>query len=137
MKNSRRIILVASITLLFAISGTFFYLGRESNISVEKDKIIINGVYGTNILFEDIQDIKLENAIPKVLKKTNGMNVGDNLKGEFEVENLGKVKLFLSSKKTCIYIYTEDIIILNLKDSQDTEQLYKLIKSRTTNNNNY
>jgi hypothetical protein len=130
IKKSAKFILVGIITLLFVISGSIYYLGRECNVSVEKDKIVISGIYGRNILFEDIEDIRLESSIPQVLRKTNGMNVGDTLKGNFEVKDLGKVELFLNSKETCIYIYTDEIIILNLKDSQDTEQLYKLIKSR-------
>ena len=130
MKKSVKIILVGIIILFFTVTASIFYLGRASIISVEQDKVVISGMYGREVLFSDIKDIKLENETPVVLRKLNGFDFGDNLKGKFEVKDVGKVNLFLSSRKTCIYIYTKDIIILNLKDSKDTEQLYKLINSR-------
>lgn len=105
-----------------------FILGiKPADISINSQNIDISGIYGDKVPLEDIKNITLENSIPKILKKTNGIDIGNRLKGNFKLKELDKGKLFIQSKTgKFIYIFTKNsYIIINYSDTEKTESLYK------------
>jgi len=130
-------IMIAVISVFFAavvigVSSLMFSGNKASDIIIGSNYIEIKGMYGTDIKYDDIKEVTLKESIPKIIAKTNGSNLGSKLKGNFKLEELGKVKLFIDKDKPpFIFIKSDqDYIIINLGSRQTTEDIYKKIKEK-------
>ncbi|GAA0177481.1 hypothetical protein SH2C18_07070 [Clostridium sediminicola] len=131
IKTRVKVIIGSIIIFILLIFGSLFYISQESKITLENDRINISGIYGTDIYYKDILNIELSSTRPRITKKINGLNLRNNYKGKFELEDLGRANLFIHSDDSYIYIYLDNgIYIINLSDINETTQLYKLIKTR-------
>jgi outer membrane lipoprotein SlyB len=126
-----KIILAVVITAVVVITGSLAYgiifETRPVKVEITADTIGIKGMYGVTVPLSNIKNITLEDGMPKVLAKTNGFNAGDVLKGNFRLEGIGAVKLFVQSRTgPFIYIVTTqgDTVIINYRDGQQTRELY-------------
>lgn len=127
MKTSVKLI-IGSIALVFVAVGVLIYFSSlPAEINVTDESVEITGIYGETIPASEITGISISAHLPKVLAKTNGSNVGSRLKGNFRVEELGKVKLFVNADKPPFIVLHqgEEIIILNRDDPQKTKELYR------------
>lgn len=124
------IIGIILVTLLL-VSGLLLVGVIESKIVVNPEEIIISGMYKRIIDRDDITVITLQDNIPKVLQKVNGFDFGYTLKGNFELEGIGRGNLYIQENiSPYIVIKTEDrFYIINFKDPQKTKILFEeLIK---------
>lgn len=120
--------------VIFALSAAliapmFFFGGQDTVITVGDQEIKISGMYGTTIAFADLEDVKLVEEIPRILARTNGYAAGSVLKGNFKLEELGYVKLYLMSDKGP-YLIIQDkkgYYIVNYKDQSLIIELYDKI----------
>lgn len=136
LKKEKKI-MITVISVFFAaivigVSSLMFSGNKASDIIIGNNDIEIKGMYGTDILIDDIKEVTLEESIPRIIAKTNGSNLGSKLKGNFKLEELGKVKLFIDKDKPpFIFIKLEQgYVIINLDNKQDTENLYGKIKEK-------
>ncbi|HHX87130.1 MAG TPA: hypothetical protein GX693_02995, partial [Firmicutes bacterium] len=70
--------------------GTLLIYGNLSpRVEAKSEGIAISGMYGTTIPSEEITGICLENEIPKILRRNNGLDSGEIKKGHFTLDGLG------------------------------------------------
>lgn len=140
--NSRRsdgklqssvIFIIGFIVLIFiSVASLIIYWSVESKVNVSEDYFEITGIYGMKLDIDDIKDISLADNIPKINRKTNGFDFGKILKGNFELDEIGNVKLYIN-RGTAPYInikYRNSHVILNFKDSSKTQDLYYELKKQ-------
>lgn len=127
---------IVSVIVAFAVMvslgvGALLYFGSKTPvIDINSNYIAISGMYGIQIPMQDISDIRLEEKIPKVIRKTNGSDVGPKLKGHFVLEGMGAVRLFVNKDKG-LFIYIQEgssYIIVNDDDAEKTKALYENLK---------
>lgn len=112
------------------VFGIIVYSARGPEIEVTNDRITIKGMYGTTIDKDDIVEVSIVDSIPKVLRKTNGIDLVYILKGRFILEDIGKSVLFINENSPpYIVIKTENsTYIINYRDSNKTLELYDKLK---------
>lgn len=134
MKTSTKIIIGAVISFLVLILGGVGILLYQSNLpttyEISNNSLNIGGIYGETIAYKDINNISLIESLPKIKLRTNGSAIGDTLKGYFDIEELGNVKLFVNkAQPPFILIKTEKrIVILNDESAEKTKKLFERIK---------
>ena len=100
------------------------------SISVEtlEYSIKIKGLYGTEIAYQDIVEIKELDSIPYFGLKTNGINIGFMNIGIFTYKELGKVRLFeLKKEKPYILIIVKNEKIVLGLGKEKNEEIYKIM----------
>ena len=128
--NGKTIFTIILIILIFA--GAFFMI-NNSKVTLVEESIEISGLYSINLDYSDIEEVKLEDSLPKNLKRTSGIDFFGTYLGNFKADNMEDLKMFLKSRKEpYIYIKTKDnnYIIMNTKDRKNTEKLYEDINSK-------
>jgi len=133
-------ITVFLILVTIGVSVSLYYSYQASEITIEDGYIIIEGFYGEDIPINEIDDLYIEETLPKITFKNNGSSIGNKKKGNFKLEGIGKAKLFVdTSKPPFIYIeWNEKLFIMNTDTRQETEALFEaivagdaLLKSKT------
>jgi len=127
LKTATKLIF-ATIIIFFIFTG-FVYLSITSSpkIEIDADYFQIEDLYAVKIEASDINQITIEEKIPKRIMRLNGFNLAGSLKGHFELENTGIARLYVNvNNPPFIYIHTsEGLIILNQNDRESTEQLFR------------
>ena len=124
---------IVSLIIVAIVFGGLFFTMRSSKVELQGEAIKISGAYGINIDINDIKDVSLEEALPKNLSRTNGIDFfGQKYIGKFSSADLGKMKLFVYAAKgpyLHITLNNEDYkhIIIACKDKDQTQALYKSI----------
>lgn len=102
-------------------------LCRGTSVSYTNETLRISGMYGTEIPSSEIRRVSLEQTLPEITWRTNGLSVGDVKKGYFRTGDDRKVKLFLASDKAPFLhvqtIWNEDIYI-NSSRPEEMRELY-------------
>jgi hypothetical protein len=104
---------------------------KQAAISEKTDGFRIEGMYGLTIGYSDIVKADTVNAMPSIRIRTNGFASGSILKGNFQLSDRSKVKLFVNRKRPpFIRLQThEKVIYINRDSHTETISLFKLIKS--------
>jgi len=100
------------------------------SISVEtlEYSIKIKGLYGTEIAYQDIIEIKELDSIPYYGLKTNGINLGFMNIGIFTYKEIGKIRLFeLKKEKPYILIIGKNEKIVLGLGKEKNEEIYKIL----------
>lgn len=121
------VVITAVVIIIGSLAGSMIFETRPVKVEITSQTIDIKGMYGVEIPVSSIENITLEEGMPKVLAKTNGFNAGGTLKGNFRLEGIGAAKLFIQSQAgPFIYIVTAqgDTVIINYRDGQQTRELY-------------
>jgi hypothetical protein len=121
------LVIVAAVAVFVIV--LFNSIKKETEVSITETQIEIIGHYGTTYQIQDVDEVSLEDAIPKINRKVNGSELGDIKKGNFEVEGLGNCKLFIHSKSgPYVYILMDNgYTFINFEDSNKTQNLYELL----------
>jgi len=102
-------------------------------ISVETsaESLRIKGLYGTEILYRDIEEIKVLDTIPIWGLKTNGINLGFMNIGMFTYKELGKVRLFEIKKEKpyILIVRKKEKIVLGL-GKEKNEEIYRIVEEK-------
>jgi len=135
MKTSSKILLGGIIFFLIVLTGGIVYSMQTNSkpvvLVLSQQSVEITGMYGVTLERASIRDISLQETLPAILKRTNGSAVENHLKGNFTMETVGKVKLFIDrSIPPFIMIRTEDqTIFVNQGTAADTKALYDAMLS--------
>jgi len=90
---------IAIAVLIIVGAGTSWMIsaGLEDNeFVVANDHVEIEGMYGEEIPFQEINSANLVDALPVLVTRTNGFALAKHLKGYFRAENGKTVKLFVN-----------------------------------------
>lgn len=125
MKRKSRI--YGWLLLVVFLGVVAFPLCRGTSVSYTNETLRISGMYGTEIPCSEIRRVSLEQTLPEITWRTNGLSVGDVKKGYFRTGDDRKVKLFLASDKAPFLhvqtIWNEDIYI-NSSRPEEIRKLY-------------
>jgi hypothetical protein len=130
--NPQSIILALVITVFIILSSMFLIKG----ISVETldASLKIKGLYGTEVQYKDITEIKEIDSMPIWGLKTNGINLGFMNIGMFTYKELGKVRLFeLKKEKPYVLMVSKtEKIVLGLGKEKNKE-IYRIVEEKIKN----
>lgn len=121
--------LVLLIVTFLGFTSILFWAWKQPVVTMSPDYIKISGVYGVEIPLKKVKTISLRNSLPEILNKMSGLELGDVLKGNYQLNQLGKARLSLYlNREEYIYISTDkNYYIINCKDDQKTKELYQSI----------
>lgn len=112
-------------TAVMMVSGA-----RAPKIYIEDETVVIESAYGTEIPLDSIQEVAMIELEGKQLSKISGFNLGDRLRGRFQVEGLGNAQVFQQGKPcNSVLIRTEKrMYLINLGTEAENEKLRKEIE---------
>lgn len=121
-------LIIAATAIVFVVillSGT----KEAAEVSISDTEIEISGQYGIVYQIQDVDEVRLEDTIPKINRKVNGSSIGGFKKGDFDVEGLGICRLFIHSDSgPYVYIRIGDsYCVINAQDSSQTQQLFDVL----------
>ena len=118
IQNYSIIGILSIIVIVFSVSA--FVLFTKNEVVIENDTLVITGSYGTEWKIDDIEDIYLNETIPNIKRRTNGASFGNRKKGNFELDFLGRGKLFVQTNKApFLFIIKKDEYIIISGDSEE------------------
>ncbi|MGI6307747.1 MAG: DUF3784 domain-containing protein [Dethiobacteria bacterium] len=127
MNRSTKII-IGSIIVFFVGIGVIILISAQTpEILISAETVQIKGLYGIEIDRSDINDVNLVDIMPAVIRKTNGFDCGNILKGNFLLQGGVKAKLYVNAgKPPFIEITTQEgLIILNQGNPERTAALFQ------------
>lgn len=113
--------------VLFVIA-TLIYLGlRPPVVSVLPDLLSVrSGLHGDEIAMADIDQVTLEESLPRVLRRANGFALGATLRGRFVLEDVGDARLFIRRDAPPFVKVRANgrVLYVGFRERQRTLQLY-------------
>lgn len=113
---------------------SFFYTIKNDDIIVNKDNLVISGIYSKSIDYSQIIGIDTISAMPAIAARTNGSFFMNQAKGYFRLIDVGSAYLNLNLKYPPfirIILKNNNYIFINLCDSKETKELFKKIENET------
>jgi hypothetical protein len=136
MKTSAKIvvgIIVISLLVLLGFVGSMLFKDMQPiTVSLEPDSLRIDGSYGQEILYTDILEIQIIDALPEIQRRTNGSAAGTVLRGHFLLSQVGQAMLYLDREKPpFIYLATsEQKIYLHAATPELTRDLFDSLSAK-------
>ena len=134
-KRAKLTYIILGLVAVFVI-GLLTYGYLPTKVNVSDNMIKFSGMYGFETSITDIDKVELSDKIPHIKTRTNGFSSGAVKKGFFNLDKFGKTRLLISSNKSPYLIMTKnnsDKIIVNFKDKNVTEKIFREIKSLIDN----
>lgn len=106
---------------------------KENEVIIESEHVEINGFYGTEFSIDSINEVSLRQDIPEAESKVNALSLLRYKKGIFQMEEIGRARLFVQSVDgPYILIDTsEEIIIMNYQGREKTQEVYEELLNLT------
>lgn len=118
--------------LCVAILAYLFVSVSPAKVEVTEQKVSISGISKTEIPISDIKNVKIAASIPRIKMRTNGFALGNVRKGMFNLDSLGKTRLYLHTTSGP-YLIIEDYnglnTIFSYRDSSQVKTIYDQIVS--------
>jgi hypothetical protein len=133
-KRNAAFIIVIGLAILAGISVPSILIYRSSLppvFSVSGGVLKISTDFGETVSLSDIEKVRLENNMPGGLSKTNGLDLGSILRGEFQAGG-NEMNVYVdTSKPPFIYIDTANgLVIINDQTKSKTQALYDELNSK-------
>ena len=127
--NTQSVIITLLISSLIVLSSMFIIKG--TSVEALEASIKIKGLYGTEIMYKDIEEIRKLDTLPMWGIKTNGINLVFINIGMFTYTELGKVRLFEIKKEKpyVLIIGKTEKIVLALGRAKN-EEIYRIVKEK-------
>lgn len=135
MKKSTKLtlgVIIGLTSIIFIFIVVFYIYGvQEPKVAVDNERVKISGMYASTVPTDDIMEVVLLDSIPKVLRKDNGFDFGNILRGYFNLESIGKGRLYINNgKPTYVYLrLKKGFVIINHNNSEETQELYNRIRA--------
>ena len=140
-KKKNRFITVFYLFVIFSTLAVIVILAFrgsvENKVVLKLQEMDIQGLYGMDVLKTDILNVEIVDEMPPIKERSNGF-AGNNLcKGEFVLEDDSKCKLFINKEIPIFVRITckDDVLYINTKDSEETQNLYQSICNWKSQNN--
>jgi hypothetical protein len=128
------LVFVLAILAPFAIGLTAIYaVAKPPTVSVSQAGFSVrSGLYGEEIPLERVTGVTLEQTLPKVLQRTNGLAWGRSLRGHFRLAEIGDGQLFVElDRPPYVKVRTNtDYVIINFAEPARTRELYADLAAR-------
>ncbi len=122
------LILGINAVVLPIILWTFYAGTQPPRVTVSSAGLSVRGggLYSADVPMRDIQEVSLQDTIPRVVRKTNGFNAGNTLRGNFRLDVLGDGKIFINrGVPPYVVVKTPDsFVIVNFTEPERTRALY-------------
>jgi hypothetical protein len=82
-KRASTFSMAATLLILCGVGAVIIYGQASPQVEVKAEGIVIGGLYGTTIPAEKIREVSLENEIPRIIYRNNGLGYGEIKKGYF------------------------------------------------------
>lgn len=132
--KSARIGVLLSIIITTAVVAVVAWTIMPADFNLESDQLKIEGAYGVNIKYSEIESLKLKNEIPEFTLRTNGAQLGPIARGHFNLSDGRKALVFLSSAQAPVIIIerknAQEAVIINFKDPATTSSLYEQLDEK-------
>lgn len=129
-KNSKWSLIVIAVVLV--ILGIMTVNVLNEDVTVTGEKIKASGMFGFSLKTSNIKTVEIIENVDIIIK-LNGAGIGNTHKGLYRIREYGNAKLYINNDniKYNILITSkdDDYFILNLKNKEDTENLYNELKS--------
>ena len=132
--NKQTTLLAILITIIIIAVSAFFI--KSISVEVLESSLKVNGLYGVEISYEDIEEVRELDSIPFWGVKTNGINLGFMNIGIFAYKELGKVRLFEIKKEKpyILIIGKNEKIVLGL-GKEKNEEIYRILEEKIAKEN--
>jgi hypothetical protein len=130
---ARSFLNITIIALLILL--TYFGI-RPPRVTVSENYIKISGLYGVQLRVDDIEQIELREALPRIKSRTNGMDLfGIAKRGIYSLEELGRTRLIsFSTGGPFILMHAgNEWIVINFKNPDETEALFDELEAVVMN----
>ena len=121
-------VLVVILGPVLFVVATLIYLGlRPPVVSVLPDLLTVrSGLHGDEIAMADINQVTIEESLPRVLRRTNGFALGATLRGRFDLEDVGDARLFIrrDAPPFVKVLARGRVLYVGFRDQRRTRQLY-------------
>ena len=132
--NKQTTLLAILITIIIIAVSAFFI--KSISVEVLESSLKVNGLYGVEISYEDIEEVRELDSIPFWGVKTNGINLGFMNIGIFAYEELGKVRLFeIKKEKPYILIIGKNEKIVLGFGREKNEEIYRILEEKIAKEN--
>lgn len=125
-KRQVGIIVALLVVVSLGVGILLFYSSLPAGYSLENGILSISGMYGEDVDIAGVTSLQLLESMPKVLFKSNGSGLGNMLKGTFNLEGMGKVKVFVDVDNPP-YIFLKTVAgpyLFNGATEDETRSLY-------------
>lgn len=138
MKTEYKIGIIITVIVAVFLVVLFSVGDKDPNVTAADGVLSIDGMFGTQVPFSDIQSITLqEKSFAKIAptwRKTGGYDgFTGHLKGNYETENLGAILIYVQKDSApTILIERKDgkNIYISLNNSANTQALYETLTAQ-------
>lgn len=136
-KTKKNALSITAIVLLIAgivpvaLFGVIYRTAQPAVITVEDNRLNIQGAYGLAIPLEEITQVEVTDNPPRMDYRQNGISFSRYHKGYYYAKGQGAFRLFLHSGKPPYLLLTtkkNGKILINRQTPQEIEQLRKAIE---------
>lgn len=92
---------------LFLVILLLVFGFKESKLVILENEILISGMYGETLNYNDILAVHLIDSLPKIKMKSNGFALGEINKGYFKTSDGERIKLLLNSNQKPLLLFTK------------------------------
>jgi hypothetical protein len=126
-QSNSKIGTVVLIVVVFAVLA----ITTKTNILLNNDKLAIKGMYGEEIPYAQIEEIKLLDEMPKLGPKRDSVGLGLVDAGIYQSDEYGYLRVFIGKKeKPYLLVRTRDETILIGMGKDKDEELYAGIEKK-------
>ena len=135
LRHKRMKTVVAISTALLVIVPFVYLYAKDLEVVLGEDRMKIEGIYETEIRYDDILQIEECRILPNLSFRSNGLGLGSVRIGYFVTQDGITVKLFTHSDSCFIFIKDKkgNSFYMSKKNIEDTAKLYEEILLRVHN----
>lgn len=89
------------VAVLVAVFGYIIFFisssSKDTKVEVSEQNISIKGLYKMELPVDQIKEVSIVSVIPRIKMRTNGFASGNVRKGVFDLDSVGKCRLYLHS----------------------------------------
>lgn len=128
----RRALILAIVVLPMALLLLMIRSSEKPpRVRVSNEGVTVSSsLYSVDLPWQVITDVTLEDTLPRITRRTNGYALGGTLRGYFNVEGMGRVRLFIERDQppfVRITSSTEGVTYVGLGRGGGTRQLFQEI----------
>lgn len=123
-------LVVVVLAVLVVVAAAFWLQMRPPTVTVSAEGLEVRSLfYRATLTRDDIVAVSLEPTLPRVRLRTNGFSAAGILRGRFEVEGLGRGRLFVDAG-SAPFVFVElreGFLFVNDDDPERTRDLFEKI----------
>lgn len=126
-------IVLVLLTAAVVVCGPLLYAGQSNlDVTFPEGKMKIGGMYGTEILLDEIKNVQLCRSLPEISIRTNGFALGKTRLGHFRTAAGKDIMLFTHSDACFIRIVGKDdaTYYLSGREEDESRQIFLNIQKK-------